>query len=61
MIDINEIERLLNKWREKKDAFANNAEAFKTTGYYGRMAESERDVAEQIVKDLETLLLKANK
>ena len=60
MIDKNEIERLLNKWLEKRDESASRAKTFKTKGYYGRMAEAERDVAEQIVKDLEALLLKAD-
>jgi uncharacterized protein YecE (DUF72 family) len=59
MIDKTEVESLLNWWRQKRDAFAYSAKALKTTGYYGRMAEAERDVAELIVKDLETLLLKA--
>ncbi len=58
MIDKMEVEHLLNQWREKMDEFASRAKTLKTTGYYGRMAEAERDVAEQIVKDLEALLLK---
>ena len=59
MIEKVEVENLLNSWREKQAEFASNAKALKTTRYYGRMAEAERDVAEQIVRDLERLLLKA--
>jgi hypothetical protein len=59
MIERAEVENLLNEWRQKKAEFASNTKALKTTGYYGRMAEAERDVAEQIIKDLETLLLNA--
>ena len=58
MIERIEIENLLNLWREKRDQFVTNAECFKTTGYYGRMAEAERDVSEAIIKNLEALLLK---
>jgi hypothetical protein len=57
MIDKAKVENLLNDWRRRRDTFADSAKALKTTGYYGRMAEAERDVAERIVKDLETLLL----
>jgi uncharacterized protein (UPF0332 family) len=59
MIDKTEVEHLLNQWREKQAEFASRAKTLKTTGYYGRMAEAERDVAELIIKDLEALLLKA--
>jgi hypothetical protein len=58
MIERIEVENLANSWREKRDQFEINAKSFKTTGYYGRMAEAERNVSEAIIKDLEALLLK---
>ena len=61
MIDNIHVEELLNKWRERRDGFASKAKYFtdKQTGYYGKMAEAERGVAEHIISDLKTLLLKA--
>jgi|GEM_PF-5811202 hypothetical protein len=61
MIEKTEVESLLNSWRQKKSEYESNAKYFtkQQTGYYGKMAEAERDVAEQIVKDLESLLLKS--
>jgi hypothetical protein len=59
MIERVDVEDLLNSWRDKQAEFASKAKALKATGYYGRMAEAESDVAELIIKDLETLLLKA--
>ena len=54
-----EVADLLESWRQKHKSYSENANAFKSTGYYGRMAEAERDVAKLIIKDLESLLSKA--
>ena len=59
MIEEAEIHTLLNEWRMKVTEFTSRAKTLKSTGYYGRMAEAESDVAKRIIKDLEALLLKS--
>jgi hypothetical protein len=59
MIEESEVQTLLNEWREKVAEFTSWSKTLKKTGYYGRMAEAESDVAKRIVKDLEALLLKS--